>query len=725
MKKLLLVLLLILANNAYAKCDFKTGDYIEKLSNPKQISLIEINIPKSSTYTRNAFKIITLKSDHIPSKLKKSFKASLLVHYKFGKCKFSAKVKQSGDWKDHIKFMNAQVIRSLDVKLDQGNIINAVRFKLLLPETRNGVNEILASLILRKSGFISPETFEVQTSINGVDAVMLFQEKAAKELLEKHSRKEGPIFEGDESLIWSFKGHEHFELEPLALSRLVNDKWFKKGVSSEAITINAYEMLQKAYIKFAYAKLKGSSDFAIFPNNFQDKIFINYHSVLLAMNAQHGLRPHNRKYYFNTLEWTFEPIYYDGNVNLSLLAPLTEANKLLPYPPDDEFIQLLFSMKKNDELFDEFLKRVFVNKEKKTFFLSSMDQFQKNLKALKKNISIQQKKGNLQTINTDISIDWYQNFQKNKGVKQEILNNVFLEKNIYVGSFKNGKINELTTKELAQILSRNKWNNKRVVYVPSLNHEKKYLNEVKYIKLQNKTIKMSHTMRIEFDKDKKVIRFTQTNPTDWVLMSGGNFSNWQIYLKGMPYSTQDQTISTQRFNKFGLTGCLNIYDSLIDNTFFSITNGTCEDSINIIDSKGKEVILNVENALADALDVDFSKLSIKSLNVKTAGNDCFDVSGGKYVITKAKLDGCKDKAISIGEKSNFYADTISVTRSNIAVSAKDLSRAKILNMTAKDVALCAEVKQKKQEFGGANLFLEKIDCSASIDVDSESTYFSG
>ena len=30
---------------------------------------------------------------------------------------------------------------------------------------------------------------------------MLFQEKAAKEMLERNKRREGPIFEGDDSLL--------------------------------------------------------------------------------------------------------------------------------------------------------------------------------------------------------------------------------------------------------------------------------------------------------------------------------------------------------------------------------------------------------------------------------------------------------------------------------------------------------------------------------------------
>ena len=36
---------------------------------------------------------------------------------------------------------------------------------------------------------------------------MLFQEKETKELLEKNLRREGPIFEGDESILWTYDNY--------------------------------------------------------------------------------------------------------------------------------------------------------------------------------------------------------------------------------------------------------------------------------------------------------------------------------------------------------------------------------------------------------------------------------------------------------------------------------------------------------------------------------------
>ena len=114
-------------------CNFPTGYHIDKLSNPSNIQFIKIDTPNSSKYAQNVFRIITSKSRNISDELKINFKANISVHYNFGICKYSGRVRQSGDLKDHIILRNGQPIRSLDVKLKEGNILNAVRFKLLIP----------------------------------------------------------------------------------------------------------------------------------------------------------------------------------------------------------------------------------------------------------------------------------------------------------------------------------------------------------------------------------------------------------------------------------------------------------------------------------------------------------------------------------------------------------------------------------------------------------------
>ena len=49
------------------------------------------------------------------------------------------------------------------------------------------------------------------------------------------------------------------------------------------------------------------------------------------MDGWHALRPHNRKFYFNSITSKFEPIYYDGSTSFKEMREdeLAFANELL------------------------------------------------------------------------------------------------------------------------------------------------------------------------------------------------------------------------------------------------------------------------------------------------------------------------------------------------------------------------------------------------------------
>ena len=307
-----LITSIFLTVNAYGSCDFNTAEFINELKDPLYLMSINIDIPDSNKWNKNLLKITVDKSNNINPKFRDKFKSKITANYKFGRCTYDARVRISGDWKDHIEFYNQQFKVSLDVKLDEGNILNSVRFKLLIPKTRNGVNEILGSLLFSELGFISPETFFTKVNVNSSgETVYLFQENAAKEMLERNLRREGPIFEGNEELLWSFRDYKTMQLESVSLSRLVNHAWAKKGITSTLISLDAYGHLQKAYLEFARHNTKQS-------NSFLPSTFSNYAILLLAMNGVHALYPHNMKFYFNSLNQNFEPIYYDGDLRLDL-----------------------------------------------------------------------------------------------------------------------------------------------------------------------------------------------------------------------------------------------------------------------------------------------------------------------------------------------------------------------------------------------------------------------
>ena len=217
---ILLIVLSLIINfstiNSYPVLDRDEARYAQstkqmlETGNYKSIKSIEIDINKKRRFYKNFARIIVSQSENIPKELKKNFSGKIKVNYFFGSCVYKAKIRQLGDWKDHIKIVNGQPQRSLKVSLVDGNIINAVKFKLYIPETRENYNEILGSIILRELGFLSPETFETNIVLNGTSFRMLFQEDTTKEFLERNLKREGPIFEGDETLLWSYKKRENF-----------------------------------------------------------------------------------------------------------------------------------------------------------------------------------------------------------------------------------------------------------------------------------------------------------------------------------------------------------------------------------------------------------------------------------------------------------------------------------------------------------------------------------
>ena len=305
-KYLFFILFLLSSAKVNAECDFKTGEFIDQLSDSKSIKSLIINIPKSRRYVKNQLNILTSASKNIPPSLRKKHKADILIKYKFGNCKYEGKIWQNGDYRDHINYHDGKIISSLNVKLNNGNILNSVKFKLLIPETRHNLNEILGSVVLKKHNFIVPETFEVKTTVNNVSSLMIFQEDSQKELLERNFRREGPIFEGDETLIFQDDAYQEKITAP-SLSRLINYRSSITGTNKLNNYLDAYLQIQSRYLN--------SKEFFVDPN-FDSGLYSDYAFLILSMNGGHALYKYDQKHYFNMITQKFEPIYYDGNFEL-------------------------------------------------------------------------------------------------------------------------------------------------------------------------------------------------------------------------------------------------------------------------------------------------------------------------------------------------------------------------------------------------------------------------
>lgn len=720
---ILLFITLITTTKVFAECNFVTAKYIEEMNNPSQIRSINIKVSDSKKFYKNSFKIASSNVKTILPKFKKKFIAIVKVEYSFGLCSYRANVRQSGDGKDHIKLeKGGKFLQSLDVNLNNGNIVNATKFKLFIPKTRNYKSEILAALIFRELNFIGPETFEVNANINGTQAVMIFQEKPRKELLERNFRREGPIFEGDESILWSYKDYGNFELVPLALSRLINHKWFNKNSSSQKISLEAFMILQKSFLDYQYNYHIFNRDVAtvFFPNPRSNNIFANFNFTLFAMNGEHGMSVIQRNYHYNLIDGYFEPIYYDGNVSFDPWIKEKYIHGLFRNELSNDFFERALQLASSSPLKKKFLERTKFDSINETFFHESMNQLKINFVKLNNaiNEAVNNSANNIfQTQKKNQHYSWYKNFQNKKKMDQTIITQINLGNLITNLHLDNNTSIDIATNDLSKILSKNKLNKKRHVIFPHITRYKEQYND---INIGNKIIRTSKNLEVKFNLLNKKIEFIQSNSKDWALLLGGDYSNWNIVFKGKKSQNILTDSVAERFNTFGLTGCLTLYKTIINRTQITSNNGECEDSVNFISSNGKDIVISVNDSFADAIDADFSMLNIDNLEVFNAGNDCFDASSGNYVVRNAKLINCKDKAISIGEKSIFKGNEVSINKAKIGISSKDFSQTAIDNLRLKNVILCGESKRKKQEFGGAILSIISNNCINSFENDKNS-----
>ena len=182
-------ILLLKTNYVFANCDFNTSNYIRELKSANYIKLITIITSKTKKFDKNFARIITSDGSNIPPYLKKKkFKAIIKVKYDFGNCSYEGKLRQHGDWKNHVLLNNGRPLRSLDISMNDGNIINAVKYKLLIPETRFNKHEILGSLIFGMGwamvGFCPGPAIAALTLIDG-NVFMFFIAMSIGMLLKK------------------------------------------------------------------------------------------------------------------------------------------------------------------------------------------------------------------------------------------------------------------------------------------------------------------------------------------------------------------------------------------------------------------------------------------------------------------------------------------------------------------------------------------------------------
>lgn len=691
-----------------------------------KLKFLNIEVKKSRKWVKNYVKMAVdggegWLAEAILDKYKKYFKATIVATFDNGLiCNFKAKVKVTGDFKDHIKGAPLS-ITSLNVKLLNGNINSVVKFKLLLPHTRGHDNEIFVATLFKNIDVISPQTYYVPALFNGIEITYIFQEKQQKELLESFKLREAPILEGNERYLWSeLNGGGRFNL-----ARLVNDNWAEKGTTSLEVSQHAVAFLNKAYLKFLTSKYRPNGsvspnagrlfDVGIVSNGHDNALLKNYQyrSLLVALLATHGLSPSNRGFYFDPIYGYFLPIYYDGNSSI-----LDQTDRGI-YPiywggalTQDEITGAPYALLAIKNI----NKKMFLKQLLSNGITINMQKLDRVLQAIEKNLNVIATSEPMVPLQTTSP-----HFGKYDYPKRKLIFTTNIDGEIEVCDFMtiDCRFEKLNQMDYAKILNGNYTNQQGDEYLFIGDNKQAYLG-VDFSMPKTKSHSQSTQfadevnlvtfgdMTVEIDSTTKLLKLRQTSASDRALIYGGELLNWAIEFNGVVGT--NLPADEQRFDQNLLTGCVTLLDIEVAGLIVKANEAPCEDGVNFMRTSGVVERLDIQNAQSDALDLDYSNLAFNQVNISHAGNDCIDVSAGNYKVENAVLNDCGDKAISVGEAATAEFTSISVRDAETGVAAKDSSIANIGSAQFNQVTTCLSATRKKQEYWGGKITIGNYTC---------------
>ena len=716
-----------------------------------KIKKIEIDINNYKKWTVNNIKILTTRSRFISNDLKINFKGDVKITYEDNSiCFLKARIRHSGDAKDHIAFKGNSVIQSLDVRLLNGNIRGITRFKLFKPDVRGNLDDvIILTQILRDFGYLAPRSIKVQARVNQTDSVMLFQEKAAKELIEFNNRREGPILEGDQKFFfkvvedipdnqlsnWSVgMPHLRNKSSKVMLSKLTNANLINRSKVHKEISLEAINNLNLIYLYWSNRFQDEKNNFFFFDYDLDNTLlsFFEpektkkldiYNLFLQSTNSHHALSATNRKFYWNSIENYFEPILYDANPNIDLDFSTT-TTKSARLPISNNFMSSF-------EILEEKLASVDIDKLKYNVnnsglnlsnneLRSKIEKINKNLINIRKNFEKISKEemvvhNNFKPINNILN-----KFNKNLS---EIDPNVYLIQHsgekllkckIYL---ENCEFYNIPDRDLVNLLEGElKIKNVHYQYIGK-NIDLNILNLKNNSNIKNyKNAKIYYEkgIKVNIDEENNLIKIDQAKIGSKAFIVNGNLENVSIIFNGVkiPESKVENSFIPPNYpiNHRGLTGCLSFININFKNINLTANNSSCEDTINFINTSGNINTISINNSFSDAFDADFSDLKINNLKISSAINDCTDFSAGKYELINLDLKNCGDKAISIGEKSNVKIEKINVNKADIGIATKDSSILSLKNASLENLRTCVSAYNKKQEFNGGFVKIENLTC---------------
>ena len=725
-------------NNCYSNLDNSRAQKIFS-SIPENIT---VEIKQSRNWYSNIFEILVEREKKenqfannsvLKKKNKRRFIATVKAYYKNNiVCSHKSRVRLSGDLKDHIQIIDGNFFTSLDVKLDEGNINGIVDFKLLIPETRKDPNyEILFTKFLSEIDILAPRTFLLDVKVNNLEKKMLFQEKIRKEMLEYNKRVEGPLLEGSERYMFTFvENNNPFFNAGIdnQVARITNSNWAKKSENHFKISNKALTELNKVYLKWIDEMILGPINISHY--NLNENILSNnnnigseklgiFSSLMYAVGARHGMSPHNRKFHWNSLGEYFEPVYYDGDIEIE---QATNQMKMFNDKNYEFTIIKSKNVKKAQRIVENLKINILYNKFIESGGKLSKDEVELFFKKLSNNLIIlQEYVSNKNFAPKDIRSTMLNNYfdglrktkTKTKNLKV-VYNNIYLDENYLLCNIEDNECEKINLQkdEISKLISDELVKDNTIYQYIGIKENLDKENQDNYYKklrIKNTDFYYDENIVIEYNKDQNNLNIFQKSPFARAYFINGELDTININFIGLEIDEDNQNQYTS-INDYGLTGCLTFKNMKFNNVKIKGDKGACEDTINLINSIGEINEIKITDAFSDALDLDFSNLDIDNVMISKSNNDCADFSFGNYNIEKFNLNNCGDKALSVGERSVLNTNEAIISNSNIGIASKDSSIINVQETNIKNTKECLAAYNKKQEFSGSYLKIKRSKC---------------
>ncbi len=747
------------------------------------IENIEIKFENGKAWIKNLLKANL--NNLITDNYKKKYKSKVIVNYKDKtSCIFNAKIRLHGDTIHHINTKN--FLSSLDVELINGNIIGVVKFKLFVPNnhSRHMEYEVFNNTLLSEMGFLAPRTSLIDVKILSQKSKYIFQEKIVKEFIEYNNLRESFLIEGNENFIIWEDTKTTWTLQNQFVNTRINNIEKFKNKDSEVLIYQALDNINHEYLNYnkrnhfflegifsipinsihAYLNSYFYLDLSTLENplNNSDINLYSFESIVSAIDGMHGLIPKNRKFYYDYLNRSFKPIFYDaggaGNFGLDKIEINDLAITKNGIIGSKQALKLLNKVNINDLYFKLSkrglikskeiinLKLENINENLKKISEISLDSLSKKYTMFSKEDLIESRdrlKKNIYEINyykeifennlllRDDNLNYYFvcNFDTNKNceISEKFIdfekinfdlifktNDSFIKCNIELEC----EDIFLNYNDFAGIVSgkHNIKKNKVNIFAGNFENFKKEKNVNKNIKMisiddtRNFSITDEEVLNIDdffyiYAKGRQKIYINKNTKT--IKFSDVGQNSYTIFFNGVINNWNIEFNGQRKIadNLNMITGCINFYNIIHNSTKVTSKNANCEDALNFVNSKGNIDSIIIDNAFSDAVDFDFSNLKIDKIIINKAGNDCLDLSSGKYHVNEVELSNCGDKGISVGEKTYFTNNLAFIENSNVAVASKDSSEVYLNIVKPVNCKIaCFAAYRKKQEYNGA--FLE-------------------